>query len=260
MAAQVGEVTQMKKGSAVVFQGVTKLFLGEDGTKSGVRDLSFSVDEGEMVAIVGKTGCGKSTTLNLILGLLGPSNGRVGVYGHDPYHDFDALRGKISVVFQGDRLLPWRTAVDNVCLGLEILGRPVQERRRRAEEWLGRLGLQGYEKAYPHQLSGGMRQRVAIARAFAADPELILADEAFSALDELTANKLRSEFRNLVRSNKKTAIFVTHSIHEAITMAERILVFGVPGQVLREFSVIADLTEEDASKLKHAIIESMHQL
>ena len=248
----------MEMEPAVLFDGVTKLFRGDDGTTSGVQDLTFSVREGEMVAIVGKTGCGKSTTLNLVLGLLGRTSGRVTVYGHDPYRDFDTLKGRIGVVFQGDRLLPWRTALDNVCLGLEILGRPERERLQRAEEWLSQLGLAGHEKSYPHQLSGGMRQRVAIARAFAVDPELLLADEAFSALDELTGNKLRSEFRGLVRTNQKTAIFVTHSIHEAITMAQRILVFGTPGHVLREFTVNSDLTEEDASKLKNTIIGSMH--
>ena len=148
---------------------------------------------GELVAILGKTGCGKSTTFGLISGLIRPSRGRVAVQGHDPYGEFNWFRGKIGIVFQNDRLMPWRTALENVALGMELNKVPERERRDIAAAWLARLGLSGHENDYPHALSGGMRQRVSIARAFAAGPALLLCDEPFSALDEHTGNALRQE-------------------------------------------------------------------
>jgi NitT/TauT family transport system ATP-binding protein len=184
-----------------------------------------------MVALLGKTGCGKSTTFNLIAGLMEPSEGAVLVQGLDPFRQFNALRGKIAVVFQNDRLLPWRTAIGNVELGLEMLDRPAAERREIAAAWLSRLGLAGHEHDFPHALSGGMRQRVSIARAFATDASILLCDEPFSSLDEITGQRLREEFATLVRENGKTAVFITHSINEALQIGDRVIVMTRPAKV-----------------------------
>ncbi|HZU07355.1 MAG TPA: ABC transporter ATP-binding protein [Chloroflexota bacterium] len=224
-----------------------------------IADLTFTVEEGELVAIVGRTGCGKSTFLSLLLGVEVPTRGDIRIDGKHPYYDFACFRGRLGVVFQSHRLMPWRTALDNARLGLEILGYPEEEQRRRATAWLHRLGLKGFEWAYPHQLSGGMQQRVSIARAFAVEPEILLCDEAFGHLDELTALELRSIFLDLVRAEHKTGLFVTHDIDEAIEMGERILVFGRPGRVLEDLAVPARAREDDAERLRlrRHILETM---
>ena len=196
-----------------------------------VDELDLDIAQGEMVALLGKTGCGKSTTFNMIAGLLEPSAGKILVRGHDPFRNFNDLRGKIAVVFQNDRLLPWRTAIGNVELGLEMLDTPRREQRRIAQLWLSRLGLGGHENDYPHALSGGMRQRVSIARAFATDASILLCDEPFSALDEITGQRLREEFATLVRENGKTAVFITHSISEALQIGDRIIVMKRPARI-----------------------------
>jgi NitT/TauT family transport system ATP-binding protein len=208
-----------------------------DESYLAVDRLSFTVAPGEMVAVLGRTGCGKSTMFNLLAGLIEPTEGTVRVLGHDPFHEFDWFRGKIAVVFQNDRLMPWRTAVENVELGIELVGEGAEERREIALGWLERLGLKGHEHNYPHALSGGMRQRVSLARAFAVNPEILLCDEPFSALDELTGKRLREEYTHLVRENGKTSIFVTHSIDEALQLGERILVFHRPAQIALEARV-----------------------
>jgi NitT/TauT family transport system ATP-binding protein len=200
-------------------------------TFTAVDDLVLDIAQGEMVAILGKTGCGKSTMFNMIAGLLAPSSGTVLVQGRDPFRHFNALRGKLAIVFQGDRLLPWRTAVANVELGLEILDIPPLQRSETARYWLSRLGLGGHENDYPHMLSGGMRQRVSIARAFATDAKILLCDEPFSSLDEVTGQRLRTEFADLVREKGKTAVFITHSIDEAMQIGERIVVLRRPAKI-----------------------------
>jgi NitT/TauT family transport system ATP-binding protein len=213
---------------------VTKTFgrprrAGESFT--AVDDLVLDIAQGDMVAILGKTGCGKSTMFNMIAGLLAPTSGTVLVQGRDPFRHFNALRGKIAIVFQTDRLLPWRTAAGNVELGLEILDMPPVQRHDIARYWLSRLGLAGHENDYPHMLSGGMRQRVSIARAFATDAKILLCDEPFSSLDEITGQRLRTEFANLVREKGKTAVFITHSIEEAMQIGERIVVLRRPAKI-----------------------------
>jgi NitT/TauT family transport system ATP-binding protein len=224
----------MKEPPVVVFSNVVKTFTREGIAFTACSDLSFDVRRGEVVAIVGETGCGKSTALSLLLGLQAPSSGSVRVLGTDPFANFQALKGKVGIIFQNDRLLPWRTATDNVAFGLEILHVPKAERLEQARLWLNRVGLGQFLNSYPHQLSGGMRQRVSIARTFALNPELLLADEAFSALDEITAASLRSDLLNLIGEEKKTTVFITHSVTEAAELAERILVFGKPGRLISE--------------------------
>jgi NitT/TauT family transport system ATP-binding protein len=218
------------------FDDVSKVFRRADGRGdlTAVDGLSLEVGQGEIVAVLGKTGCGKSTMFNLIAGLIEPTSGEVTVSGHDPFRDFEFFRGKIGIVFQGDRLMPWRTALANVLLGLEILDADPARAQTVARGWLERLGLNGHENDYPHALSGGMRQRVSIARAFAVDPELLLCDEPFSSLDEMTARDLRAEFVRLVRQNGKTAVFITHQIGEAMEIGDRVLVCHRPARIAFE--------------------------
>lgn len=240
----------MSAPAEILFEHVRKVFDGADGNPpfEAVRDLSFTISRGELVAILGKTGCGKSTTFNLIAGLLRPSGGRVAVQGRDPYADFAWFRGKIGIVFQNDRLMPWRTAIDNVALGLELNKMPKPQRLEIAASWLARLGLAGHEHNYPHALSGGMRQRVSIARAFAGKPAVLLCDEPFSALDEHTGNALREEFRELLRQTGATSIFITHSIDEALQLGERLMVFERPARIAYETRLNAsmDAAEREA--------------
>jgi NitT/TauT family transport system ATP-binding protein len=218
----------------LIVRGVGKVF---HQTVTGravvaIDHLDLEIPAGQIVAIVGRTGCGKSTFLHVVLGLETPSAGEVSIGGQTPYGDFEAFRGQVAAVFQEDRLLPWRTALENARLGLELVGRAREESR--AVEWLLRLGLGERLGAYPGELSGGMRQRVAIARALAIQPKLLLADEAFGHLDEVTAAALRRTFVELARAEHITTILVTHQIEEAIEAGDRVLVFGVPGRVLAD--------------------------
>jgi NitT/TauT family transport system ATP-binding protein len=234
------------------FSEVTKVFRRPDGRGDflAMDRLSFEIGKGEIVAVLGKTGCGKSTMFNVVAGLLEPTSGEARVIGHDPFREFEFFRGKIGIVFQNDRLMPWRSALDNVRLGLQILDREPEQAEEIARAWLKRLGLAGHEHDYPHALSGGMRQRVSIARAFAVDPEILLCDEPFSSLDEMTARDLRAEFVRLVRQNDKTAVFITHQINEAMEIGDRVLVFHRPARIAYE----ARLAEADRGKVQDEIM------
>src|SRR5688572_3130599 len=207
---------------------LSKMFNAGGDPFEAVSDLSFSVHTGELVSVVGRTGCGKSSTLHMILGLDRPTSGSITIDDKEPYADFGYFRGRLAAVFQTDRLLPWRKTLDNVAYGLEILRVPEPARRTRAQRWLERVGLGGFENAYPHQLSGGMRQRVGIARAFCVEPEVVLCDEAFGHLDQVTATQLRGDFLELVRETRKRSVFITHDIDEAIELGNRVLVLGKP--------------------------------
>jgi NitT/TauT family transport system ATP-binding protein len=225
----------------ISFRHVAKRFSSRSAV-TAIADLSFEIARGEYVCIVGRTGCGKSTTVNLLLGIEKPSAGSVSVLGLDPCAQFNALRGRIGCVFQNDRLLPWRTAIDNVRVPIEIIGRPAAAIADAPGHLLQRVGLAGFETAYPHELSGGMRQRVGIARALASDPAILIADEAFGHLDEVTGAGLREEFRQIAKDGGKTVLHVTHSIDETLTLSDRILVFARPGRVA------ADIRLDDAAR------------
>jgi NitT/TauT family transport system ATP-binding protein len=239
------------------FDNVSKLFARQDGRGEfvAVEKLSFDIGKGEIVAVLGKTGCGKSTMFNIVAGLTEATSGNVSVIGHNPFRDFAHFRGKIGIVFQGDRLMPWRSALENVLLGLQILDCEPREAEARARRWLERLGLAGHEHDYPHALSGGMRQRVSIARAFAVDPDILLCDEPFSALDEMTARDLRAEFVRLVRQSNKTAVFITHQINEAMEIGDRVLVFHRPARIAYEARMQAGSSEAEREKVRGEIMQ-----
>ena len=218
--------------------------------------LDLVIQPKEVIAIVGQTGCGKSTFFDLMIGLEEPTEGAILIGGKSPSGDFDAFRGKIATVFQQDRLLPWRSALDNAKLPLELTGVPEAEQRERALTWLNKLGLAKFTNAYPHELSGGMRQRVAIARAFAVEPEILLADEAFGHLDEVTAAELRETFLKLARESGATAILITHQLEEAIAVGDRIAVFGQSAKLLADIHV-ARWAEDDYGTLREAIQQTL---
>lgn len=237
MNMQPAEAPGAGPDPAILIDGVGKRF----GGITAIENLSFRVEHGEIVAFLGRTGAGKSTAMNLIMGNMSPCSGRVRVMGLDPNRNFQKLRRQIAVAFQTDRLLPWRTAVQNVELGLLILGEPKAQARKVAMEWLDRVSLAQSADLYPHELSGGMRQRVSLARALAIDPEILLLDECFSQLDHVTSQTLRADVSAVIRKYRKTCLFITHRIEDAIEMADRILVLGAPARLLLE----ASPTEED---------------
>lgn len=246
-------MTALEEPPVIEFSHVDKVFPGHHA----VRDLNFQIRRGELVAVVGVTGCGKSTTFGLTLGLIDATSGQVRVEGHDPYAEFGWFRGRMAVVFQDPRLLPWRTVLQNVTVGMKFAGVPKEQWDSRARDWLKRLGLGGKEDVYPHTLSGGQRQRVSLARAFAVDPEIILCDESFSALDEVTAVALRREFVDLVRDNRKTGIVITHSITEALTIGDRILVLRPPGNLCDDIKLPADPGTAELEQLRERVLAQM---
>jgi NitT/TauT family transport system ATP-binding protein len=214
--------------------------------------LDLTIAPREVVAIVGQTGCGKSTFFDMMIGLEPPTEGTLRIGDKSPHADFDYFRGKIATVFQQDRLLPWRSALDNAKLPLELIRLPEDEQRERAMTWLTRLGLGNFINAYPHELSGGMRQRVAIARAFVVQPDILLADEAFGHLDEVTAAELRETFLALARECGSTAILITHQLEEAISVGDRVVVFGKSATLLADIRV-AQWPKEKYATLREAI-------
>jgi NitT/TauT family transport system ATP-binding protein len=237
------------------FEAVSKTFERDGAHTVALDKLSFEVTSGEYVCIVGRTGSGKSTTLNLTLGLMAPTAGRITVLGHDPHSEFSELKGQLGCIFQGDRLLPWRSALDNVRLPLEILKVRESTLRLTPVQWLEKVGLKDFSDALPHELSGGMRQRVAIARAMVSDPQIVLADEAFGHLDEVTGNRIKTDFKRLVSSTGKTVLHITHSIEEAIGLADRIVVFGPRGRISGSF--LPGAGEGDLQRLRRSIYEQV---
>ena len=248
----------MKTPLPIEVRGLRKVFRQATSGQAvvAIDRLDLVIQPKEVIAIVGQTGCGKSTFFDLMIGLEEPTEGAILIGGKSPSGDFDAFRGKIATVFQQDRLLPWRSALDNAKLPLELAGVPEAEQRERALTWLNKLGLAKFTNAYPHELSGGMRQRVAIARAFAVEPEILLADEAFGHLDEVTAAELRETFLKLARESGATAILITHQLEEAIAVGDRIAVFGQSAKLLADIHV-ARWAEGDYGTLREAIQQTL---
>jgi NitT/TauT family transport system ATP-binding protein len=208
--------------------GVSRTFAGPSSTVEALREIELDVAEGEFVAVVGRSGCGKSTLLRLIAGLLPPTAGEVEVSGERVTRP----RRDIAMMFQRPALLPWRTVLDNVLLPVQIFGWRKATHRDRAYELLELAGLAGFERRLPHELSGGMQQRVALCRALITNPRVMLMDEPFSALDALTREELSGELQRVHMDNGATIVFVTHSIDEAVLLADRVVVLSPrPGQI-----------------------------
>jgi NitT/TauT family transport system ATP-binding protein len=214
---------------AIELRNVTKRFLTPTGKAyTAIRDINMTVAPGEFVAVVGPTGCGKSTTLGLISGLERPSEGSVQVMGK-PVQGIDP---RIGYVFQSDAVFPWRNVLNNVATGPLFRGRPKSEALERARDWIARVGLSGFENHYPHQLSGGMRKRVALAQTFINEPQILLMDEPFSALDVQTRTMMEDELLHMWSSISASVVFVTHDLEEAISLADRVCVLtSGPGTV-----------------------------
>ena len=189
---------------------------------TAVSEVTLTVGAGEFVAVVGPTGCGKSTLLNVAAGLLAPSTGTVQVFGEP----LTGINRRAGYMFQADSLMPWRTALENVMAGFEFRGMPLPEARRQAEDWLKRVGLGGFGNRYPHQLSGGMRKRTSLAQTLALDPDIILMDEPFSALDIQTRQLMENEVLALWAAKKKAVLFITHDLDEAIAMSDSVIVMS----------------------------------
>lgn len=206
---------------AIELNNVTRRFVSPEGKViPALQNFSMQVRRGEFVAVVGPTGCGKSTTLGLITGLAKPSAGSVRLYGQ-PVEDIDP---RIGFVFQADAVFPWQSVLQNVAAGPIFRGMAKEAALEKARDWVRRVGLAGFEAHYPHQLSGGMRKRVALAQTFINEPEILLMDEPFSALDVQTRALMQDELLQLWAGNKASVVFVTHDIEEAIALADRVLV------------------------------------
>jgi NitT/TauT family transport system ATP-binding protein len=231
MAAEADKVAPRNDASPVVqIEGVTVQFTTERGTVTALKDVSFSVDRGGFLTLLGPSGCGKSTLLRVIADLIPPTEGSLAVLGGTPQ---EARRRKdLGFVFQDAALLPWRTARQNVALPLEVGGERPAADGASPDDLLALVGLRGWESAYPHELSGGMRQRVAIARALVTRPQLLLMDEPFGALDEITRDRLNEELLRVWERTGTTILFVTHSIPEALFLGQQVLLLAArPGRV-----------------------------
>ncbi len=221
--------------AAIELRGVTKRFLTPSGgVYTALRDLNVTVDPGEFCAVVGPTGCGKSTTLGLISGLEPPSEGEVEVFGKG----VSGIADGIGYVFQSDAVFPWKTVLDNVAAGPRYRGVSHRDARERARDWIARVGLAGFEDRYPYQLSGGMRKRVALAQSLINGPRILLMDEPFSALDVQTRSLMENELLSLWAASSASVVFVTHDLEEAISLSDRVYVITAgPGTVKSNYKV-----------------------
>lgn len=209
-------------------KGITKTFHGRDGDVRALRDVSLQISAGEFVSLVGPSGCGKTTLLRVLGGLLQADSGVVRIDGQS----MTQPRQEIGFVFQNPTLMPWRTVLRNVTLPLEVRGNGGETHKTRAMELLSLVGLIGFENSYPRELSGGMQQRVAIARALVYEPSILLMDEPFGSLDAITRNQMNLELLRIWRATGKTILMVTHTLQEAVFLADRVLIMSPrPGQI-----------------------------
>ena len=231
---------------------VVKEYEGRNGKTVALNGVSLDIKENEFICVVGPSGCGKSTLLNIIAGLLEPSSG-------DVYLDGKKIEGtsvERGVVFQGYALFPWRTVLKNVMFGLEMKKVPKKEAEEIARKYIKAVGLEGFENSYPKELSGGMRQRVAIARAYAVNPEVLLLDEPFGALDAQTRVQLQTELLNTWQNEKKTCFFITHDVDEAIILAQRVIIMSArPGRIKRIVDIDIPYPRTQATKSDPRFLE-----
>ena len=212
---------------ALALEDITCRFAARDGggAYTAVANTSLTIAAGEFVSVVGPTGCGKSTLLNIAAGLLAPSQGSVSVFGQ-PLIAADGVNRRAGYMFQADALMPWRTGIDNVIAGLEFRGVSRAEAVVQGEAWLRRVGLAGFGDRYPHQMSGGMRKRLALAQTLILSPDILLMDEPFSALDVQTRQLMENELLALWAEDKKSVLFITHDLEEAIALSDRVVVLS----------------------------------
>ncbi|MHB1134920.1 MAG: ABC transporter ATP-binding protein [Chloroflexota bacterium] len=238
-------------------QAVTKQFPAVQLERGlAVSNVSLAISQNEFVSLLGRSGCGKTTLLNMIAGLINPTRGRILIDGK-PVCSPGPDRG---MVFQSSALFPWLTAIDNIEFGLVNRGVPKAERRRLAQELTALVQLTGFESKYPRELSGGMQQRVAIARALALDPEILLMDEPFGALDELTRAEMQNELLAIWQKRTKTVVFVTHSISEAIFLSDRVVVMSPhPGRIREQITVDLPRPRQRASVEFAQLYESIQR-
>jgi NitT/TauT family transport system ATP-binding protein len=231
-------MSEQGAAAALALNDITCTFVSRDDRSqryTAVRDVTLHVAPGEFVSVVGPTGCGKSTLLNVGAGLLAPSSGTVAVFGQP----LVGINARAGYMFQTEALMPWRTALQNVTAGLEFRGVPMGEARQQGEQWLKRVGLGGFGDRFPHQLSGGMRKRAALAQTLVLDPDIILMDEPFSALDIQTRQLMENEVLELWAAKRKAVLFITHDLDEAIAMSDRVVVLsaGPAARPIGEFSI-----------------------
>ena len=229
--------------------GLTKRFVTPKGeTFTAIRDVTLTVEPGQFCAIVGPTGCGKSTTLAQVSGLEHPSAGSVQVGGHI----VDGVTQGVSYMFQADSLFPWKTVLNNVMIGPILLGTPKKEATELAMDWLRRVGLAGFEDRYPHQLSGGMRKRVAMAAALINRPRILLMDEPFGALDVQTKAIMQTELLQLWEELRPSVLFITHDLDEAVALSDRVVIMtSSPGTVKDVFDIDLPRPRGDVQQIRH---------
>ncbi|MBX7546479.1 ABC transporter ATP-binding protein [Streptomyces sp. NPDC004232] len=225
----------VREDAHIEISGLTKRFLTPAGEVfTALQGVSFTVEPGQFCAVVGPTGCGKSTTLGMVSGLDRPSEGSVKVGGRE----VDGITDGVSFMFQADALLPWKTVLGNVLMGPVFRGVPKQQAQTAARDWLRRVGLSGFEDRYPHQLSGGMRKRVAMAAALINEPKILIMDEPFGALDVQTKAIMSTELLGLWEQIRPSVIFITHDLDEAVALADRVVVMtSSPGSVKAVFDI-----------------------
>jgi NitT/TauT family transport system ATP-binding protein len=207
-------------GSSLLVSDVAVIY--EGSSARALDGLDLSVDDGEVVAVLGPSGCGKSTLLNIAAGLMEPTEGTVEIFGEP----LNGINRKAAYMFQQDALLPWKTVLGNILLGLELRGVEPEQARQSAQAWIHRVGLDGFADRYPHQLSGGMRKRVAMAQTWIVDPAIVFMDEPFGALDVHTRLRMEGEILGLWAETQKTVMFVTHDLEEAISLSDEVVVLS----------------------------------
>ncbi|MCX7314203.1 MAG: ABC transporter ATP-binding protein [Alphaproteobacteria bacterium] len=244
--------------AAVALAGVDITFrLAGGGTYAAVQNASLDVADGEFVAIVGPTGCGKSTLLNVTAGLFPPSKGTVGIFGAP----LDGLNRQSGYLFQSDSLFPWKTALDNVAIGLETAGTPRDEALARAQEWLARVGLGSFGPRFPHMLSGGQRKRVGLAQVLIRDPKILLMDEPFGPLDAQTRQIMGNLLLELWSAERKAVMFVTHDLEEAIALSDRVVIMsaGPAARIIGDWRVTLSRPRDIAEIKSDPAFHQLHR-
>jgi sulfonate transport system ATP-binding protein len=243
---------------AVTLRDLTVSFdLADGATYTAVERASLSVADGEFVSIVGPTGCGKSTLLNVAAGLLAPASGSVSILGAP----LSGLNRSAGYLFQADALFPWKTAIENVAIGLETAGMPRGDARERARIWLSRVGLTGFAERYPHMLSGGQRKRIGLAQVLIRDPKILLMDEPFGPLDAQTRQIMGNLLLNLWSADRKAALFVTHELEEAIALSDRVIIMsaGPAARIVGEWTVPLPRPRDIADVRLEPLFHQLHR-